>query len=940
MLVVRVLPTSGNPNNLFGYHGIWGLEPVYVCGKIGCTYDERASGKPPKVKSVQVCLVRLEMVRNTTAREKMAAATIWTPPDGQESAEVGQVDIPFELALPEDVKGMSSMTMFPTARVLYLVEASATLASGRNITAENKTMHVVRFARSPMDPSSTSPISWSSSTVFDQPIPFEYSVRIPNVLLTPEEYLPVYITVKAPEDAPGPVHLKGYELSTKRQIHLASTGAPSGPIETTTFAYESEILAARTERPSTRANGPKKRPIIPDSEGMEIETDPPGLPIFEKDTFPMVLQPGESRTGMARLRMRERGFHAWSYGETGTNDAFRIQFYLAFKFFLKKGRSSESIKLKWRPVHLCSAEDFPAQPRPLLVQSPSRESIGSYDEYEHIWPPFEPPRSTKGARVAFPRMTGPHASPYGRDPRISKGKMPMYSQQRERRTADPIDPIGAPARTRARRNPPGMGQRRYRVGDSATADSLVDPDRPPSPGSSVAGSSVYPQSLASARYSSRWPRGRHKTRSVVSGNSSAFTSSGTSVSNISMASYGTASSSSGQSTYDSRKPRRRAGSAAALAGMSKSTIFSSSSSAFSSLEGMPGLHISDEAHLDAPREEAEWEREQETLASAGPSGQGGYVPNAPLGSSAAPPSPPGGSSSRDPFADILTPHGTLIKSSLPELLPITANTTPLSKKELKEMREAERIRAELLAAAPPAPPIISRQIVSKSSTWPSAKLPPEVEQEVASTSSAAAGETAATDGAAAALADSEVKMSTASPAPSPPASRAVDLPSPGPLPETEAKPSATSPAPPSPKAAAAPKARAPTAPPAGSSTSAPSVAQPAPTPSAATAPAKKTTSVEPSAPAPAVSPAPSPAASSVTRMSSTPPIAENGAASSASFPPPASSRRASTQMSIRMPSMERRASASPSASVASNRKSGVGNLFTSLFTRRASKVST
>lgn len=354
MLVVRVLPTSGNPNNLFGYHGIWGLEPVYVCGKIGCTYDERASGKPPKVKSVQVCLVRLEMVRNTTAREKMAAATIWTPPDGQESAEVGQVDIPFELALPEDVKGMSSMTMFPTARVLYLVEASeseyakirlpsrardadpsllpgATLASGRNITAENKTMHVVRFARSPMDPSSTSPISWSSSTVFDQPIPFEYSVRIPNVLLTPEEYLPVYITVKAPEDAPGPVHLKGYELSTKRQIHLASTGAPSGPIETTTFAYESEILAARTERPSTRANGPKKRPIIPDSEGMEIETDPPGLPIFEKDTFPMVLQPGESRTGMARLRMRERGFHAWSYGETGTNDAFRIQFYLAFK---------------------------------------------------------------------------------------------------------------------------------------------------------------------------------------------------------------------------------------------------------------------------------------------------------------------------------------------------------------------------------------------------------------------------------------------------------------------------------------------------------------------------------------------------------------------------------------------------------------------------------
>lgn len=197
-------------------------------------------------------------------------------------------------------------------------------------------MHVVRFNKMSMDPSSTGPIRWSSETNFDQVVPFEYSIRIPNVLLTPEEYIPVYISMSVPKDATAPVHFKGYELSTKRQVYLVSNGQPSGPIETTSFQYESEILAARTERPSTRSRAAAARRAAalaaePPPVKMQIETDPPGIPLFDKDSFPMVLQPGESRIGMARLRMRERGFHAWSYGETGQNAVFRIQFFLAFK---------------------------------------------------------------------------------------------------------------------------------------------------------------------------------------------------------------------------------------------------------------------------------------------------------------------------------------------------------------------------------------------------------------------------------------------------------------------------------------------------------------------------------------------------------------------------------------------------------------------------------
>jgi hypothetical protein len=205
-------------------------------------------------------------------------------------------------------------------------------------------MHVVRFSKVDMDPSSSGPISWSSSTVFDRVPPFEYSIRIPNQPFTPEDYLNVHVEIRVPRNAPGPVQLKDFELSTKRQVYTLATGAPSGPVESTPFQYESEILAARIARPSTRAaRAAAKRAGEPDpfdsllllqqqqQMQVDIETDPPGLPLWESNTFPMVLNPGEARVGVARLRLCERGFHAWSYGESGENDVFKVAFTLAPK---------------------------------------------------------------------------------------------------------------------------------------------------------------------------------------------------------------------------------------------------------------------------------------------------------------------------------------------------------------------------------------------------------------------------------------------------------------------------------------------------------------------------------------------------------------------------------------------------------------------------------
>lgn len=714
MLVLRVLPPTGNPNNLFPYQGIWGLEPVSVPGRIGCTYDARASGRPPLVKSVQVRIVRIESIKGKTVRERMAEAVIWTPPQGKDAVEIGQVEIPFQLSLPANVRGMSSMTMFPTARVAYHVEASATLATGRKVTAESRTMHVVRFSKVDMDPSSSGPISWSSSTVFDRVPPFEYSVRIPNRPFTPEDFLNVHVDIRVPRNAPGPVQLKGFELSTKRQVYTLATGTPSGPVESTPFQYESEILAARTARPSTRAaRAAAKRAGEPDpfdsllqqQMQVDIETEPPGLPLWEPNTFPMVINPGESRVGVARLRLCERGFHAWSYGESGENEVFKVAFTLAPKFIVKKGRSSESFKLKPKPIHVCSAEDYPAIPRPLVGAS-SRSSISSDEVFEPTWPKVAPPPppSRSASSLCAP---GRCDASYNKAPCSAS---PQFCQ-RGRRLAEASEASGAPARTRARRDPPlelpppdgsnGFCDLEGRNTGSSMPEtlgpissSLDTPCEPPSPVPSNRSSHAAVQwhtttAAAAARHPSRLVRAsqRHRPRSAASGRASTFdSSSGASLSNASTASRGTmGSSNNGHSpSLDSRRPRTRSASVSAVAGFSVSPSCSSPTLA-ANTDGMHGLHLGDEPITFADRSPEVLVRE--------PSPRSQFVALAPLEAAPpqAPPSPEATEGAalpkealvfRDPFATGTTSQGTLIRadetanmSSVPTIISPEADTT-------------------------------------------------------------------------------------------------------------------------------------------------------------------------------------------------------------------------------------------------------------------------
>lgn len=123
MLILAILPLSGNGNNWFPFSGTLGMTDVVVKGKVAASFDERASGKPPDVRSVVVRLVRLETCAGKTAREVIAEETVWSASEGVEAEQLPLEDHRFTLTMPRETHGLSMMKIARGPTVAWHVEA-------------------------------------------------------------------------------------------------------------------------------------------------------------------------------------------------------------------------------------------------------------------------------------------------------------------------------------------------------------------------------------------------------------------------------------------------------------------------------------------------------------------------------------------------------------------------------------------------------------------------------------------------------------------------------------------------------------------------------------------------------------------------------------------------------------------------------------------------
>ncbi|KAK4330782.1 Proteophosphoglycan ppg4 [Rhodotorula toruloides] len=485
MLILSILPLSGNGNNWFPFSGTLGLTDIIVKGKVVASYDERASGKPPDVSSVVVRLVRVETCAGKSAREVITEGTVWQAREGVEAEQLPLEDHRFCLTMPKETQGLSMMKIARGPTVAWHVEARAFLPAGKTVSAKSREMLLLRHSTISLDPSSSNSLHWSSSTDFDHVPPFDYSVRVLNRPLGGKSPLVAELELKPPRD--GAVQLKHVDLRLQRRV----TAVGTGKVLITDDVDLQETDDSIASPPSTTSLDTFYHHRL-----HRTPSPPTDLPRLTKANFPLLLSSASTmaQKGTLEWRIPHRGPYGWAIGESGTSALFRIDFALTGKITYKSGRVGEkTIQLRPYPVHVCCETPAPPLFSPLPSHlSPSRTATtlgGRRSSDFALSLSFDRSIPTGPAK---PPLPSPSATT---ERRLSAAHLPLLAQtvslpppsrpSSGRRMSEQSEALDAPARTRLRREAPAplpvqnatipsplSGSSTSRVSRSSTIDSL------------------------------------------------------------------------------------------------------------------------------------------------------------------------------------------------------------------------------------------------------------------------------------------------------------------------------------------------------------------------------------------------------------------------------------------------------------------------------------
>ncbi|GAA5939673.1 hypothetical protein JCM3775_002083 [Rhodotorula graminis] len=705
MITLQILPVSGNVNN-FPYTGVLGVTDVVVRGRVVAGLDERASGKAPEVRCIAVRLVRVDAWDGKASRDVtkdvVDERVLWTPESGADAERLEPREHRFALRVPHDVVGLSKMQFKVgtcQASVTWRIEAYVdTVKVGRIEAQHSRNLSLVRHATVPLFPPDAVQRGWAASTSAASPVPFSYDLRISGEPFGVLEPLAVETHFRLPE-ASG-VQIKSFKLWLRRDVTNLKSNAQ---FQTThDFAIESDELvrpgrsskrfasvftrssssvgpSATTTPPSEDERTLHGRPPSPPSDPeSSVALAPHRFPLFARETAEVV------ERGKFHVRVPGQGPHRWTVGETGESSVFRISFSLAGKISYKlRNGSSFSVDLAPLPVHVCAAID------PQLSRVSSRTSTAA--TLLSRLADRRGDRRTSGfaLELKFDRSSpGPPPSPLaspdaGLDRRLPTAPLPHLTCRRPhhgRRMSEHSDANDAPARTRVRRDPPAplplpnatmhspssVTSAPPGVSRSSTLETLgpitpstmeflvTSPEPPSAPSSSSShlaprapshppfSPSHSPQMSRHSARSCRSSSARYRPRSAGSQRSSVLGDSSQSVSNMSIASVATASS----TASDPLRSPPLAGSSSTLLGSADRMLGLSLGGGGASVEG---LRTSTSAPLLPAAEEGEDGDARMDLLDD---------PSAHLASPSPPSSPepplpvlaPSSSSFRDPFA--------------------------------------------------------------------------------------------------------------------------------------------------------------------------------------------------------------------------------------------------------------------------------------------------
>ncbi|KAJ6546506.1 hypothetical protein DFH09DRAFT_1171214 [Mycena vulgaris] len=389
MVHLLLASTKGNHGvRYFPYSGYLGLTPLKVDGVVRTKLD--ADLKPLRAKSItisvrcyEVRLGRLGVVRSNVLVDY--TQLLWSPEDGQDYNDIGELELPFRITIPRKVAGFSTAS-FVEFRCTWRVEAIITHAPILGVGSrqiKHSELPLLRF---------DSPPAYEPSTPIARPIldseishphcpPIRYSVNPPTSPVGPLDLVSIPIHL-LPSD-PGISFRSASVLVERRMrfmdpVSLPSTPTlPSPPILHTSSSSHPLPIPQRTSSFSSSLS------YSPSSSYPESSSD-----LSSSAT----LQPSDSRSSTSGASLlvnsvagsESSGFFTrgdsgvwsktltlqwpaskshsrWAIGETIQSELVSVKFFVRVKIVVSSSLGTESLELEEKELLVVSTNEAERQ---------------------------------------------------------------------------------------------------------------------------------------------------------------------------------------------------------------------------------------------------------------------------------------------------------------------------------------------------------------------------------------------------------------------------------------------------------------------------------------------------------------------------------------------------------------------------------------------------
>ncbi|KAJ6496508.1 hypothetical protein C8R47DRAFT_1114347 [Mycena vitilis] len=390
--IVLASPKGNHGVRYFPYSGYLGLTTLKVDGVVRTRLD--ADQKPLQAKSITISVRCYETrlgVLGVMHSNVLVDYTqvLWSKPDDQESADVGELELPFRISIPAKVAGFSTASYASVYKCSWRVEAiinHAPILGVGSRQIKHSELPLLRFGLPPAyDPPTPIPRPLLDSEISHPHSPaIRYSVNSPTTPVGPLDLVSIPIHL-LPSD-PG-VSFRSASVIIERRMRFLDPASPP-----TTPTLPTNTSPTLCTMPSSQPSCPLPIPQRTSSSSSSLVYSPSPSSSYQESSYlssSTTLQPSDSRSGAPLLVNSVAGTESsglfaraesgvwsktltlqwpaakshsrWAVGETMESDLVSVKFFVRVKIVVSSSSGTESLELEEKEVLVVSTNEAERQ---------------------------------------------------------------------------------------------------------------------------------------------------------------------------------------------------------------------------------------------------------------------------------------------------------------------------------------------------------------------------------------------------------------------------------------------------------------------------------------------------------------------------------------------------------------------------------------------------